>query len=81
VHKNFASVSRDMNTSKSFANGSVIIKFTLPAGARALTMPKQDWEKEILMGTNSVFKVDKVVNGSEHGVKHVIHCTYLGTKT
>jgi hypothetical protein len=80
-HKNFASVSRAIDKSKAFAGGSILLKFTIPAGTRAMVMPKQSWEKEILMGTNGVFKVDKVVNGEAHGVKHIVHCTYLGTKT
>lgn len=89
-HKNFASASRSLDTAKAFAgyyhgNNSadhVLLKFTMPAGTNGIVMPKQDWEREIVLDRNIMFKVDKVEQNPVGGgkAKHIIHCTYLGKR-
>jgi phage-related protein (TIGR01555 family) len=77
-HKNFASVSRKEEVSRRFSPGNTLMSFTVPAGARALTMASQ-YEAEMVLGTNSIFRIDKIdTNAMNH--KTVVHCTYLGHK-
>lgn len=81
-HKNFASCSRAIGTSKIFGDRTML-RFTVPAGTNGWVMGGQkDGEREIVLGTRSMFKVDRVeqIANSYGGVKHVIHCTYLGVR-
>lgn len=86
VHKNFASVSRSEGTARHFGDRTVL-SFTIPAGTPGVVMKGQSHndslvEREIMMDSNSMFRVEKVVQsvGSDGTARHVIHCTYLGTK-
>lgn len=81
VHKNFASISRSEAKARDFGE-EVMLKMTIPAGTRGLVMGKQDWEREIMLQANSVFRIDKVeqkVTGSGKA-QHFVHVTYMGTK-
>ncbi len=81
VHKNFASISRSEAKARDFGE-QVMLKMTIPAGTRGLVMGKQDWEREIMLQANSVFRIDKVeqkVTGSGKA-QHLVHVTYMGTK-
>lgn len=79
-HKNFASVSRSIDKAHDFGTQTVL-HFTVPAGTPGIVMPKQNWEREIIMNARSMFRVDKVEQkmvGSN--ATRVVHCTYLGTR-
>ena len=78
-HGNFASCSRSHSKANSFGGGNILMKFTVPAGSRGITMRKQSWERELLLDKSSMFRVDKIEAGAE-GAKHVVHCTFLGYK-
>lgn len=81
VHKNFASISRSESKARDFGE-QVMLKMTIPAGTRGLVMGKQDWEREIMLQANSVFRIDKVEQkvGANGNAKHLVHVTYMGTK-
>lgn len=79
-HKNFASVSRSQQTAAGFGT-TTILHFTVPAGTPGVVMPKQNWEREIVLNARSMFKVDKVEQKVVNGhTRHIVHCTYLGTR-
>jgi hypothetical protein len=87
VHKNFASVSRSESKAKDFGDQTVL-SFTIPAGTPGVVMKGQASnenlvEREIMMDSNSMFRVEKVVQSVNKygGTSHVVHCTYLGRKT
>lgn len=81
VHKSFASVSRNKQTSVNFAKDQTLLKFTVPAGTRGQFMPGQNGgEREIVLDSHSIFRIDKVEDGQSHGVKHLVHVTYLGRR-
>lgn len=83
-HKNFASCSRNKTTSEHFGgSGATMLKFTIPAGVKALVMKDQDsYEREIVLPDRAIFRIDKVEQaaGNYGKAKHVIHVTYLGTR-
>ena len=79
-HKNFASVSRSQQTAAGFGT-QTMLHFTVPAGTPGIVMPKQNWEREIVLNARSMFKVDKVEQKVINGhTRHIVHCTYLGTR-
>lgn len=77
IHKPFASVSRSRSKARNFSDGKMLIKTTVPAGAKGFVMENQAWEREIVLGLNSSFKITKVESNAE-GHETVIHCDYLG---
>lgn len=81
VHKNFASISRSQQKARDFGE-DVMLKMTIPAGTRGLVMGKQNWEREIMLQANSVFRIDKVEQKVTPSGKaqHFVHVTYMGTK-
>lgn len=81
VHKNFASISRSESKARDFGE-DVMLKMTIPAGTRGLVMGKQDWEREIMLQANSVFKIEKVEQKvtASGKAQHLVHVTYMGTK-
>jgi hypothetical protein len=78
-HVNFASCSRDMKISKAFGS-NVLLKFTIAAGTKSIVLGSQVGEKEVVLPDKGIFRIDKVEAGGAHGVKHLVHVTYLGTK-
>jgi len=85
-HRNFASVSRNRQTSLGFGD-NVLMKMTMPAGTPGLVVGGQSagdggnhHEKEIILGPRSMWRIDKYEKGGE-GAQHLIHCTYLGERT
>lgn len=81
VHKNFASISRSEQTARNFGE-DVMLKMVVPAGTRGMVMDKQDWEREIMLQANSVFRIDKVEQKvtASGKAQHLVHVTYMGTK-
>jgi hypothetical protein len=81
VHKNFASISRSEAKARDFGE-DVMLKMTIPAGTRGLVMGKQDWEREIMLQANSVFRIEKVEQkvSSSGKAQHLVHVIYMGTK-
>jgi hypothetical protein len=80
LHKNFASISRRSETSAGFAHGHTIMKFTIPAGTKAITMPGQiNSERETVLNEASMWRIDKITH-NEYGCKNVVHCTFIGYK-
>lgn len=81
VHKNFASISRSESKARDFGQ-SVMLKMVVPAGTRGLVMDKQNWEREIMLQANSVFRIDKVEQKvtASGKAQHLVHVTYMGTK-
>jgi|GEM_PF-2789148 hypothetical protein len=81
VHMNFASISRSESKARDFGE-DVMLKMTIPAGTRGLVMGKQDWEREIMLQANSVFKIEKVEQKvtASGKAQHLVHVTYMGTK-
>ena len=81
VHKNFASISRSEQTARNFGE-NVMLRMVVPAGTRGLVMDKQNWEREIMLQANSVFRIDKVEQKvtASGKAQHLVHVTYMGTK-
>ena len=92
VHKNFASMSRSVETAESFGalhhegTPTTMMHVTIPAGAPGLVLAgstgydQHGGEREIVMPDHSVFRIDKVEATGATGIKHHIYCTYMGTE-
>jgi hypothetical protein len=80
LHKNFASISRSHKTSYGFSSGHTLMKMTIPAGTKAITMPGQNGsERETVLNEASMWRIDKITH-NELMHKNVIHCTFIGYK-
>jgi hypothetical protein len=56
------------------------MKFTIPAGTKAITMPGQiNSERETVLNEASMWRIDKITH-NEYGCKNVVHCTFIGYK-
>jgi hypothetical protein len=72
-HKNYASVSRNIEVSKNFGS-TTMLRFTIPAGANGIVLGSQSaGEKEIVLPRRGVFRVDKVTG-------NMVDVTYLGVR-
>jgi hypothetical protein len=85
VHKNFASVSRDINVAKSFGSfnntttATTMVHVTVPAGTPGIVLGHQmNSENEIVLPDHCVFKIDRIEKHAHGPMKHTIHCTYMG---
>lgn len=82
-HKNFASVSRSLDTAKAFGSETVL-HFTIPAGVRGVVMGGQKnktsgpTEREILLDARTMFRIRKI---EKSGNRHVVYCTYIGSRS
>jgi hypothetical protein len=80
-HYNFASCSRNRDTSSNFGD-KVMLHFKIPAGAAGLVVDGSG-EREIVLPARSMFRIDKVEQkptGYGGTAKHVVYCTYLGER-
>ena len=84
-HKNYASISREKSVSETFANWksnhspSVMLKMTVPAGAKGVVLGAQSsGEKEIVLPRRCSFRIDSVEKKSDK--KWICHVTYVGVR-
>jgi hypothetical protein len=80
-HKNFASVSRRLETSQKFGT-KTMIKMTLPAGMPAIVLPNDQTygEREIILDAKSIFRIEKVEKTNYHDESYMLHVVYLGRR-
>ena len=81
-HKNFASVSRRLETSQKFGT-KVMMKMTLPAGMPAIVLAGGDQsggEREIILDAKSIFRIDKVEKTHYQDESYMLHVVYLGRR-
>jgi hypothetical protein len=81
-HKNFASVSRRLQTSEKFGT-KTMLKMTLPAGMPAILLPNGDQkygEREIILDAKSIFRIEKVEKTNYHDESYMLHVVYLGRR-
>jgi hypothetical protein len=81
-HKNFASVSRRVETSQKFGT-KTMLKMTLPAGMPAILLPNGDQkygEREIILDAKSIFRIEKVEKTTYHDESYMLHVVYLGRR-
>ena len=84
-HKNYASISRRVEISRSFAgwssdySPSVLLKMTVPAGAKGVVLGDQmGGEDEIVLPRRCSFRIDSVEKKKDN--KWICHVTYVGVR-
>jgi hypothetical protein len=89
VHPGYVSTSWSKLVASSFSstssskpsNTTTLLEMSVKAGTQGVVMPKQSWEREVVLPAGAVFRVDAYTPPYSYSGKiAVLKVTYLGTK-